>query len=780
MADQESLLKIRNYAQSLQGEERATFIEKFKALKGDDKIVKLASRLPDIAKPEEASPLDSVAKNIPQLAGTGAVKDVGIEVLRGFQQGGESMMRNADSVAQMMANAVGKPELSSGTFGEIADQIKVANEKYIPKTNLPQGVKDSAQAVGALPAVVSEFLLTRKGLSSLPGVRALQKNPGVNEVTDAVSAGVQSAVSSFKNSPQYGDMLESFASGTNLGLMFSVAPEAVKIGKVLGRQGAYAFVKAVTGDEATALAYVKDPWKFNLNPFSKVKSLSEVTKENQATLNDMRTKMTNELSDESIRISEKKSQFANDVDSKVGEVKARNRETLNSLKSKGEFDVAESSRKSSESHSVATESIKQSLDNDFMSSVNKLELIRRGVGGEVNQAIENVINKDPFSRVKSSHVLDRFEEFANKHGFEIKFSTRLKPAPEGDLMNSTPQVEIGEPVLVPKFGAGSASKEVEQLLKENLDDILQFSRSGSPDGGEIPLGYLQGKKARLQESGYSGHSELNHAQKGLAKVLNPVEMRDNIVGKNIEPELAQLAKSNKEYSEFVPRYEEALKNYSKAGADGKAVPDFTRAINAIRRGDKATIRQMAKADKGLPEADRLLPKVEKAVSELNRLDDIHLSTIKLAKRKASQDLAKLKTEISQKEFNLRIATRENKQALARDLRRDLNKLREAKQTKLTETMKKLDAEEEFLRQQNSLRSFVGAGRAGQVQAAGVAGLVANAYRPNPLTATMGAVATAGPSPVIGANILKQLSRLSGPADALAGVVLGAKKRIYGS
>ena len=655
----------------------------------------------------------------------------GIEMARGFQQGGAGLLRSADAGADLLAKMAGNPELSSGTFGQMADQIQ-AGAEAMPQTNLSPGIKKAYNLVGELPGLAAEFVATKRAIS--PFMRSFGKLPGKGEIGDIVASGIQGAVAEYKKTPEYGALLEGFQQGSTLGAMFNLAPKAIEIAKLAGKDASKAFIKSVTGSEETAKAFVENPWRFNLNPFGKVKSLSELTESNRIKMDDLKDSTSDMIANERMKIADRKALISSEQDRNFFAVKQKNRDLVNAVQQNKKIDVENVAKSASEAHAKTIDSVNAGLLDDFTNSVNKLEIIKKAEGEQVGQAIENITNKDPFSRILPEPYLNKFKEVANKNGYDIV-----------------------ENRVVPKFGQGSANPEVQNLLQSNLDDVFQVVNNEG-----IPLGFAQGKKKMLQQSGYSGSGEVANVQKQLSGALNPATMDDAIIGSNIKEELRALRDSNKNFSELVPKYKEAIANYSRIDASGKSVPDFNRALNAIARNDKVVIRQLMKADSALPVEDRLLPKLYEANRRIGQANTVQLANVKLAKRKANEAVSKLREEIRDKEFKLRAAQRGEKLGEARDLQLKLNELRKNVNSGLKNTLDFLKKEEDFLSQQNSLRSFFGKGRAGNMQSAGLLGMSTQMLGPNPFGGVSAAL-TLAPSPMIGANVIKQGQRVVNPA-----------------
>lgn len=747
---QADLQKVRAYAETLKGEERSAFIGRVKGLKGEDSITKLASRLPETVAQSDGGIVKDIADSF-----SGA----GIEAARGFQNASGDIFEKLNYITQKASQVTGIP--ASGFFGDVADATKKSAEG-LPETRLGDAAKATYQTMGAAVPQTAEFLPTSGLLNSVGLSRSIKgvfgDIPAANQLSNSIAIGVQSAVDEFSKTESYGRAIQSFANGTSIGLGVSVAaeaiPKAIELGKVMGRNAAKAFLKAVTGDEKFAEAFVKNPWKFNLNPFQKVPSLADVEAENAQKITSLRNEYDAKISDMKIHNAEKKSVLASEINNESYALSTKNRELKRILTEKGRADVARTAEESHKAYQGVVDTAHASLMDDFNGVLNKVELIRDQKGKMVGQAIENVTNKDPFSSIGAFRYLKKLEKVAKDNKMVI---------------------EAG--VVKPRFGNSTVEPEVISFMQSAVDETKDLA-----SGFHIPLGAAQAKKELWQRFGYSGSNKVHNVAKQMSGALDPANMIDDIVGNNIGPEIEALKKANTEFSEMMPKYREAIKSFTRLDAQGKPIPDFQKALNAVRSGDRVTLKQMAKADSLLPPEDRILPKVYQASKQISDAENTALANVKLAKRKASENISKLNVEIREKEFLLKQRNRERRFVEAQKHQQALDNMRNVEKAKLEKTVKDLEAYEQDIRNQNIARSFTapGGGRR-TLQMSSVLGAAGTAIANPALSAlaTGGAVAL---SPRVAAGAVKGAASVLKPGaqalNSISEAVKSALTRLY--
>jgi len=674
----------------------------------------------------ENAPKKSAAENI-----GGAIKDAGTEVMRGFSQQGADIMGNLDAATKIGEKLTGIPR--SGTFGEMSESLRAGAEN-IPETNLAPLDKQMYQTVGRLPGMAAEFAVLNEATMALkvPMVikAAFGDIPASGQMTTAVTMGIQSAINEFRQSESFIKATNAAQSGVTatlgLGVAAAAVPKAIEIGKTMGKSAAKAFLKGVTGDEKFAESFVQNPWKFNLNPFQKVSSLKDVEADNLAKIKALDDEYKMKLSDVKVQNAEKRAALSSELDKDYFAMREKNRELQGALSSKGKMDVDKVSKDAKISFDRTVDGVHTGLHDSFSNTLTKIDLLKETYGKKVGAAVENVTNKDPFSRISMHKYLTKYAEVAEKNGYKIQ---------QGQV--------------VPAFGQGTADEATVKLLQQNLDDIKAVVNLSG-----VPLGFAQKKKELWQKMGYSGESPANNVLKQLSGALNPVNMADDIVGNNIKAEIGALKQANSEFATMLPKYEEAIKNFTRLDATGKPIADFQRVLNAVRNNDKTTLKQIAKADSLLPQEDRLLPKAMDAAKRISNAETIHNANVKLAKRKATEQLSELKVKIREKEFKMRQANKERRFSEAQRLNQQLNNMKNVEMAKLEQTTERLNSEIEFARQQNLARSFTPpSGARRTIQFGAVASMAGGAVA-NPGLAAMAGLGTLALSPKVAAATVK--------------------------
>jgi len=648
----------------------------------------------------------------------------GIETVRGFQEKSADMLR-------------GTP---------LEEPIRQGAEN-LPETRLSPLAKETYQTIGKMPGDVAEFLVAGKAMSALKVPAALKAAFGdirsTGQLGDAITIGVQSAINEFRNSSSYSEAANAFSAGATtsigLGIAAEAVPKAIEIGKSMGKSAAKAFLKGVTGDEKFAEEFVKNPWKFNLNPFQKTPSLQAIEKENAAKIENLKLEYNTKVSDLKVQNAEKKAALSGELDREYFALRDKNKTLQRSLADKGKMDVERVHQEASKSFDNAVDLVHTGLLDDFNNTLTKVEAIKENYGKQVGQAVENITNKYPFSRIGMTKYLSKFKEVAERNGYKL-VGGKVEPA----------------------FGQGTADAEAMRILQQNLDDI-----KANTDFSGVALGFAQKKKELWQKMGYSGESQANQIMRQLSGALNPVNMADDIVGKNIGAEINMLKSANAQYSDLVPKYEEAIKNFTRLDASGKPVADFQKVLNAVRNQDKTALKQIAKADSLLPAEDRLLPKAYEASRKLSQAETIKAANVKMAKRKANENLIRLNNEIRHKEFQVKQAQRAKRFDVAQRLQGNLNQLRTVEKAKLERTISQIESEQEFVRQQNIARSFTPPSTTRRTLQFGTVASAAGSLAANPPLALASGVGALALSPKVATGTIKTAGRAyNSSAEAL--------------
>lgn len=162
MATQEQLQAIRNYAQSLSGDERKSFIEKFNAIKADDsKVATLSQRIGGVSPSKKSNIGESIALTAGGIGGAAAI-GYGLDRLYGkpFRA-----IKTADKELRNIANKYGiDPQTSPGFvpkgLNDKMQSLKVTNQADIKnlKTTSDFKIKDISRQISTLDsdAIIKE------------------------------------------------------------------------------------------------------------------------------------------------------------------------------------------------------------------------------------------------------------------------------------------------------------------------------------------------------------------------------------------------------------------------------------------------------------------------------------------------------------------------------------------------------------------------------------------------------------------------------------------------
>ena len=680
-------------------------------------------------------------------------KGAGIEANRGLQEGFGNVVENVGNLAAMTPIDMVTGGGLSGPIKKFGQQYKTI-AKNLPQTNMSGTAKGVYNLVGSAGPMVAEYSLLQSSLG--PAIAPAFKSifgdvKAVHNITESSLFAVQGAIDNYRETGDVEGAIKGGVSGAQVGLGLGVAGKALEVSKQYGKGAAKLFIQGVTGDEKLAKDFVNNPFKYNLNPFQKVGSAIEKTKENDAKLLSLRQESDKQIGDLRFKHSQEKFTLDSQIDNSKFQLSESNKTAQKALDDTSKIKLDDIRQKAESSFANSEKSIQDSLFADFKHANEKLELIRSDKGIAVEQAIDNVIAKDPMATVKTKTFFGKMHDVLVNNGYRVV---------EGQVV---PNV------------LSTADSNITNILQGILDESKGRI---TPDG--IPLGFVQELKQGLQRRGYGSNAPESNILKQLSGALNPVRLGEKqisskgikggdyqdihnwIIGKDIQPELKQLSKANKEFSELVPSHEEAIKNYTKADASGNAVPDFSKAINAVKNGDRTAIINLKKADLALPEQDRLFPKVEQAVSKINEHEGIKKSLIKNAQRKIQKEKVELARDIRNKQFEINSMNNQKKFQKAESLQKQLNEFKLNKNNEIRKAEELFNAENEHLKGQLELRSAFGKGRAGNLQTAGVLGLVGQTKFPSAIGAAASAALTTIPSPMVASGAVKAGARTLDP------------------
>lgn len=684
----------------------------------------------------------------------GKQSGLGKQVVDSFYEAGVETMRGVHLAVGEFYDGLADVNVPGA---KLMRDISNNNAKSLPETKMSPSAKAVYNFTGAAPIMLGEFESGKAVLqfAKVPQMLASKFGniPAVGQMTESMVLAAQGAVQGYKDKGWKGAVEEGII-GAEAGLSIPIVIKAAKgaigaampIVKEWGLKSGAWVIKQLTGDEALAKDFIANPTKYNVNLFKGVSSLKALENENKMRLDEIRAKNNLDIENLHIKQSAERETFNSKLDQSRYQLMAANDMAKQSLAESSRVSLDNMVQKSSQAFKDQKAAIESALHGNFTHAHQKLELISQAAGEQVGVAINNLIEKDPAAVVKTWSYLPKFAEILEKNQFQI--------------VNNQ---------IVPNVRS-TIDKSTVMKLQTILDDIFDHT---TEEG--IPLGFAQKLKQGMQRMAYDGEANIEkNILKQLSGALNPARMVDDIVGRNIGPELKALAEANAKMTDLVPRYNEALKLYSKVDANGQIVPDFSMAINAVRRNDRAMLGRMYKADQALLEGDKFLPKVKRAAEDIRRAESIQASVVRNTRRKIQQEKARLTAEIKKKTFEMNQAMREKKFNNSMKLRDQINHLKGERTAKLEALEMEYADAENFLKRQDTLRSFTPPAEAGPgvktLNTFAKYGLMGGALSKSPTIAGPAAAAFAATSPVVAANAI----------NAGRGVVQGAKKLTQGA
>lgn len=650
-------------------------------------------------------------------------KEALFDTLDGFYQGTESLFDKMDSAVKLIENSTGLRR--GGLFEDLA------NQSEIMQNIIPDDGKDNISStvfnfIGQTPAILAEFAAIPTG--KLKPIASL-----------AAKTGIISALEEYNNEETPGALAEGAIKGVTIGAVTGGTFKALSKGfELLGKFGpkaAETWVKLTTGDAKLAKDFVKNPKKYNLNLFGKTKTNDDIIKEfkNKKDLVNQEYKQSIDTFKDKF-ITKKEILKAKQIEAKslVKEAQTTAKESLNT---RNKITIDNVLDKSAKAIDKANQSLKEEAYSIIESAGEKYKLIRKRSGDAVNVAIQEMAQLNPNARINSNLIIPKINSIIQKESpFKLSFDRS-----KGRFVTKT-----------------AASSDAPDVNKFNLimDEIMTMGKTGFP-----PM-YLQDLKKATKDLATnafsSGKNELGRTYQSLSNLVNPA----NIVSSNpsLQKTFHSIAKANKEYSSLIPKYEEAMKNYFKKDATGNMIPDIGRAINAVKSNDISAIRQMRKADLALPIEDRILPKIQQLVKNLDKVNSDNISMVKLSKRKAQQMKSKLLEANRNALKEISKSQRKETFDLSQKNRMKLKSFISKEKENLDKIINSLDQQEKFLLDQNHLRQFItqGKGFFPTLQRANIFGVVGSSSVGRYDVATAAGLNVALLSPKVAAAVSKPL------------------------
>ena len=628
------------------------------------------------------------------------------ELGRGLVNASAGFYETLDAATDLVSSVTGTTK--GGYFNYAGKTLRRYAEEELPRTNMHAIPKTFYELMGGAVPVLTEFALGDKVLKLTGASHALTK-AGLSALNEPAKFALLGALDEYEKSGEYKSLLEGASKGLSFGMTFGIATKAFELTAKFGKNVGKKWIEFTTNNKKLAEDFIDNPTKYNKDLSGKVVNSHDVAKEHDIRKRDLHEKFAREktlLSDNTRR---QKEFLRGEFDEKSQDVKCAFANSKESLKEGSKIRLEDSMRESSEAIAKHTQIAEKGLVGVYDDAFKKYKVVRREAGENVQLAIETALKKDPLVSIPYDKGSKGFFDVVKKKcPFRIEKKAIM---PRGDA--SAIEQAIKQGAYTPRTvdvvrcrtaaDVGNDAKIFDGILKEF---------KGKSASGELSIRYLQDLKGGLnnlsQKAFSAGNNELGIFYRDLSKSVNPA----NIVSgsKTLSKSLKGIAKANKEFAKVVPKYEEAIKQYYKKDAQGNYVPDINKAVGAVQRGDTVAIRQMKKADSALPEKDRILPKVNSLVGEMNKKAAQEKGILSNLKRKAIQDSNKLVKAEKQALSNIRTEktrmTREQRGALE-DRTRSVVRL---KQHELNETIDQLDKSLTYYRNIEALNSAMAQGK----------------------------------------------------------------------
>lgn len=655
-----------------------------------------------------------------------------IPIAKGFSEGSASFYGKLDAVTKLMEKTIGVKR--GGMFEDFQKQSS-AFAQSLPDTAGDKSINTVFEFAGSAIPVLSEF--------------ALFKAPGLKNMSTVQQFATIQALEEYNKDPEIKSLIEGGAKGAAIGAGLKTGAKTFNVLYRNGKTLAKNWLTLLTRDKKLAEDFVANPKKYNLNPFGKTKSSVEIATENAEAKRRVQFDASQRLNDFKVTQSIKKDQLSSQQKNAKNVLTNTLSDAKNSLKEGSKENLIRLSEKSAQTIERANNSMKENVVGIYDSTLEKYGIIRKDAGQAVGSAIDATLNNNPAASVPYKAVSSKVINIVNKQ--------------------SPFQIVKGKPVARTAIGA-------EQGEIETFNRFFDEFKSKASEG-KLYIGYLQALKKDLRvlsgKSFKAGNNRLGGMYKDLANEVNPAK----IVSENpqLSSSLKEIARANKEFANLVPKYDEAMKLYFTEDATGKFIPNPSKAINAIKGNDPVFLRRMRKADSALPAEDRMLPKLNKLIGDMNELTTKETALIKVVKRKAKQEQARLLDASRKTVQNLNKEQGVIGFEQSQKLRKELFEYTRLQNQQYIDVVESLDKQETFVKAQEALRSYLAPpGLINAVQKGGIMTSVGTSIAGRADVAIPTAISSAVVSPKTNALLLKGLLSGAKGVDKLITPVLASQ------
>lgn len=630
------------------------------------------------------------------------------EVSRGLYKHTAGFYEKADAVQQLIEKIPLVPDVPD-VFANWASQLTETAED-IPETQMAQPTKTIYELIGGTIPIVTGFATAKSalGLAKVPQILEARK---LGQLTQVGEFALVSALDAYAENPETASLAEGAREGAIIAMSFPIAFKGLGLLKNFGKGVAEKFIHFVTGSTRLAKDFVKDPRKYNLNPLGKVKTGEEVALANKAVRLRLKNEHTAKMNIYKTRVSRENELLNIKLkDTKVQTVK-RLDEARESLRIGSQTKLDDLSVSVTKTIDNNNKVIGETLVKTYDDSLAKYQLLKKNAGKNVETAINSTLERNPGAGI-TTNIIKKKWDIAVKKFSPFKITAKQRAIPKsltpggGTALKPEVTAQFEQALGKEPVSAQARTAAASQSDAKVFDAVLQEFNSMAKQK-QLPLGYLQNLKKdikRLSQKAYStGNSELGLFYSELSKSVDIAKTISS--NPALSKNLKEIAVANKEFSEFLPKYEEALRQFYKKNSQGGYAPDVNKAVKAVRGQDKAALKEMVKADSALPLEDRILPKVNKIVKESDALEQQQHNLIKSLRAKAKQEQFKLqqasKATIANLQKEQGAIRYENKEKTLAQVNEFVNK----KNTEYEAVIDNLNKAEEFYKNQDKIRSL---------------------------------------------------------------------------
>ena len=649
---------------------------------------------------------ESQAGQIAERAVVDAVIAPLTEVGRGLINASAGFYETLDSATKLVTSITGGKG-RGGAFGQWSSDLRRYAETELPPTKIIPSIKTIYEIVGGSLPIVTEFAIAEKALVAT-GIPAKLSTAGLGELTETGKFALLGALDEYEKSGEYRSLGEGAKKGAILQMSFGIASRGLLLFQKFGKKVAEKWVAFTTGDPKLAKAFVANPRKFNLNPKNKLRTSKEVKAENDLRKRDLQQKFQREKTFLQDNVRKEKELLKDKLVEKKQNLDASFQKSKVALQDKSRIRLEEASDDAGKAIQDYNQTIERRIVKTYDEALDKFKIVKRTAGENVNLAIETTLKENPMASIPYKVVNEKFSKVLKRAPFNISERGITPGRDQQGLAELAAKQGIfsrTKTVVSPRTAAASQSNAT--VFSKVLDEFRAKSKEGT-----VSIKYLQDLKGDLRTlSGKAfgtSNNELGIFYKDLANAANPADIVSG--SKMLSKKLSRIAEANAVFNKTVPKYEEAMKQYFKRDAQGNFIPDINKAVNAVQKGDTVAIRQMRKADSVLPPEDRILPKINTLVNEMNTKAIQEKAIVRNLKRKAVQDKFKLDTAEKQALSNLNkqktTLTREQRDGLEEQIRTSIR----IKQNELNKTIDEFDSTLLFYQNVEKLGSTMAQGK----------------------------------------------------------------------